>query len=712
MSTPDSFSESESGTDCSHQRRLLIVDDDLATRMVARVALSKAGFGVTEASDGYTALSWLESHGFDAILLDARMPGMDGFETCRRMREQLSGDTLPIVMATGQDDDESIDAAFECGATDFVAKPLNWRIITRRLNSLIGASIVKKHLKSRSHQISSMLKTSYESMLLLDSAGTIHGSHQIERLPTALRNQLTVGKNLVDVLRAPDFEPMLSAWSHAQKTGECENFIVELRQDESLQTFQGRFVPGVESEWLCLLQDQTAAFDCQRQALDMAHRDPTTGILNEKGLSVELGARLREDRKSNRQTALLRFSTSDWKELEPTLGRDGLARAAQVVVERLEIGLSSYFSALAVETRCPDYLVARLSDSEYVIVLSGLENTSFIERLTTLILRRLSTIIEIGEQICNVDWVVGVADTEEASATIDGLLSATAYAIYSDLCSSHGYRVQRYNADLKEKVIHGIEIERLLRRDIVDGCLQVHYQPKFDLTSLSLIGMEALIRWNNDELGFVSPAQFIPIAEKSGLIISLSHLVVEKVFDQIAEWRDSGYKTVPVSINISGIHLNTRSIVEELRAGIQQRRIPPELVELEVTESIMLDGFGKAFKNLRDLRELGVRVAIDDFGTGYSSLSYLKNLPADCLKIDRSFVQAITTDPSSEAIARAIITVGHDVDLHVIAEGIETIEQLDKLRELGCDSVQGFFTGRPVCSSDFIPFFEGARLAS
>ncbi|CAN0597408.1 unnamed protein product, partial [Laminaria digitata] len=166
----------------SEHHRLLIVDDDLAVRMVSRLALSKAGFGVTEASDGYTALSWLDSHKFDAILLDARMPGMDGFETCRKMRDQLNGDTVPIIMVTGQDDDESIDAAFECGATDFVAKPLNWRIICQRLNSLIGAGVVKKHLKSRSHQISSMLKTSAETMLLLDGAGVIQGIHQIERL--------------------------------------------------------------------------------------------------------------------------------------------------------------------------------------------------------------------------------------------------------------------------------------------------------------------------------------------------------------------------------------------------------------------------------------------------------------------------------------------------------------------------------------------------
>lgn len=711
MGTTGLLREVPSNSSPQEHRRLLIVDDDLAIRMVCRMALSKAGFGITEASDGYTALSWLESHKFDAILLDARMPGLDGFETCRKIREQLNGDPIPIVMVTGQDDDESIDTAFESGATDFVSKPLNWKIISKRLSSLIGASVVKKHLNSRSHQISSLLKTSSESMLLLDQNGVIQGTHQIERLPIRLRAKMVVGGKLVQALDAEFSDPVTMAWSKAQRMGACESFIVGYQQEQQVHTFQGRFVPGAEGEWLCLFQDQSAVFNCEQQAIELAHKDPATGIANEKLLLSELGSRLRNDRENNLQTAVLRFSASDLRGFEPTGGRNGMVRVAQTIVERLEVGLDSYFSALSADAKGPNQLVARLSESDYVVVLSALTDSEFLEELATLLLRRLSTNIEVGDHICAIDWTVGIADTNEASSTTDSLLNATAYAIHSDLQSSNGYRVRRYNASLKAKVQSEIEIERYLRRDIVDGVLEVYYQPKFDLSNLSLIGMEALIRWNNAELGFVSPAQFIPIAERSGLIISLSHLVVERVFDQIVAWRDEGYRSVPVSINISGIHLNTRTIVEELRAGIQHRRIPPELIELEVTESIMVDGLGKAFKNLSDLRDMGIRVAIDDFGTGYSSLSYLKTLPADCLKIDRSFVQSITSDPTAEAIARAIITVGHDVNLHVIAEGVETAEQLRKLAELGCDSVQGYFTGRPVAGADFTAFFAGARLA-
>lgn len=693
------------------RHRLLVVDDDLAIRMVSRLALAKAGFGVTEASDGFTALSWLRSHKFDAILLDARMPEMDGFETCRKIREELNGNPVPIVMVTGQDDDESIDAAFECGATDFVAKPLNWRIISQRLDSLIGASAIKRHLESRSHQISAMLKTSSETMVLLDGSATIQATHQIERLPRFFRDNLVIGHRLPEILDDESKEVVTTAWESAQHSNESEGFILSCGDNEEKHTIQGRFVPGAEGEWLCLLQDQSVLFSCEQQAHDLALKDTATGVPNEKQLLSELCSRLGKEHPVGMHTALFRFSASDVRGLEPTIGRQGLVRLAQTVVERLSCGLDSFLVSMPKEAERPETMIARLSESDYVIVLFELNDLDFLEDLATLLLRRLSPSIEVGEHVCGIDWTVGIADTVHAPSTTDGLLNASACAIHSEFDSPTGYRVHRYSAELKARVNQDVEIERLLRRDIADGVLEMHYQPKFDLSNLSLIGMEALIRWNNHELGFVSPAKFIPIAEKSGLIISLSHLVVERVFDQMVSWRDQGYQSVPISINISGIHLNTRTIVEEIRAGIRQRRIPPEMVELEVTESIMVDGVGKAFKNLNDLRDMGIRVAIDDFGTGYSSLSYLKNLPADCLKIDRSFVQTITSDPTAEAIARAIITVGHDVNLHVIAEGVETAEQLNKLAELGCDSVQGYFTGRPVSSAEFPVFFEGALLA-
>lgn len=692
-------------------KHLLIVDDDLAVRMVARLALSKAGFQVTEASDGHTALSWLASHHFDAVLLDARMPGLDGFSTCRQMRDYLGDDALPIVMVTGQNDDESIDASFESGASDFIAKPVNWRVVTQRLGSLIRTSSLRRHLSSRSQQISSLLKTSSDALVLLDTAGTVQGTHLIDRLPKTMAQRVRVGHNFLASLDEEARRVVEAAWNAAQTSSGCEVFVLDNLHDHQRCTLHGRFVAGAEGEWLCLLQDQSELFANERRLYELAFQDPATGIANEHQLMSELRERLRQGTAADSNSLVVRYSASELRAYEPRIGRVGIARLAQTVVERLQVGVESFLTSIYGSETPERPLIARLSESDYIVVMSGLQHTDFAEEFATVLLRRLSSSIEVDGYTCAMEWIAGIADTGAAPATAEGLINATAYALEADGASVSGYRVHRYTPALKARIHQDIEVERLLRRDIAAGALEVHYQPKFSVSDLSLIGMEALIRWNSSELGFVSPASFIPIAERSGLIVSLSHLVIERVFDQLVVWRDEGRPCVPISINISGIHLNTRSIVEELRAGIQQRGLQPELVELEVTESIMVDGMGKALKNLNDLRDMGIRVAIDDFGTGYSSLSYLRELPVDCLKIDRSFVTAINTDPTAEAIARAIITVGHDVNLHVIAEGVETEAQLDRLAELGCDSVQGYLTGRPVPSNAFAPFFEGSQLA-
>lgn len=709
MPAQNSVDEQKIAERISDRPCLLVVDDDLAVRTVSRLALSKAGFSVTEASDGYTALSWLESHKFDAIILDARMPGMDGFATCRQMRELLGADLVPIIIVTDQDDDASIDAAFDSGATDYAPKPLNWRIMIERLNSLVRARVIKKHLNNRSNQLSSILKTSAEAMLLLDHNGVIQGTYLTERLPRWLSEKFTVGLNFLECLPDDCVQVVHKSLVYAQNTDVCESFIFCHQREESSHTLHGRFVTSGENELLCLLQDRSESFVNQRELFELMHTDPETGIANERQFMLELAQRLRDGSNRNTHTVLLRYSGSGLNSFEPRIGRSGIVRLLQEVVERMTLGLDSYLITLSEDDR-PATFIARLSESQFVVLLSGLTTCDFVEELATVLLRRISTSFEIDGYTCAIDWVVGIADTLEASATADGMMSATAYAIQSNGTPMNDYQVFRYNAALKNKTLKDNKIERLLRQDIAEGILEVHYQPKFDLSNLSLIGMEALIRWTNAELGVISPGTFIPIAEKSGLIIPLSHLLVEKVFNQIVVWRAEGRDLVPVSINISGIHLNTRLIVEELRAGMQQRRIPPELVELEVTESIMIDGKGMALRNLSDLRSMGVRIAIDDFGTGYSSLSYLKNLPCDCLKIDRTFIQSITSDPTATAIAHAIIKIGKEVKLHVIAEGVETKEQLEKLAQLGCDSVQGYFTGRPVSSDNFAPFFKGALL--
>lgn len=689
--------------------RLLVVDDDSSVRIGSRLALEHAGFRVTDAPDGYTALNCLQSQHFDAILLDACMPGLDGFATCRKMRERLGGDLIPIVIATGLDDDASIQTAFECGATDFAPKPLIWRIIVQRLHALIHARQATSHLNGRSSQMFSMLKTSSEAVLVLDQCGVIQGRHHIEKLPGAVTAMLEPGCNFFDILPGGCAVRVEKAWKNSLSADSVDEFILTLEAQETAFKLQGRFIAGIENEVLCLLQDQTEAFAAERKMYELAYLDQCTGIANEKRLISELSLRLKCTRDFGQKTVLIRCATPDFQGFEPRLGRHGLDKLACAVVSRLQECVKDFAARTSMLSE--RLLIARISGSHFGIVLSGECGQESVRTLAQLLSNSLAVCVEIDGFSCPMDWTIGIADSAQATSP-DSLLSATAYAIQLTPGLNEPDRVCFYHPTLRDNSYRATELEQLLRRDIADGALEMNYQPKFALTDFSLVGMEALVRWNNREMGPVSPAQFIPVAEHTGQVVALSHLVIERVFDQMVQWREQGRLSVPVSINISGIHLNSETIVQELMAGVDQRQIPCHLVELEVTESIMVQGAGRALKNLNELRSLGFRISVDDFGTGYSSLSYLLELPIDCLKVDRSFITNIADDPTARAIAKAIITVGHDVGLDVIAEGVETPEQLRCLRELQCDSVQGYITGRPVVSDHFADFFGGYRCGS
>jgi EAL domain-containing protein (putative c-di-GMP-specific phosphodiesterase class I) len=234
-----------------------------------------------------------------------------------------------------------------------------------------------------------------------------------------------------------------------------------------------------------------------------------------------------------------------------------------------------------------------------------------------------------------------------------------------------------------------------LRLALVRNEFELHYQPQIDLTSGMLIGREALIRWRHPEMGLVSPARFIPLAEDSGLIKPIGAWVLREACMQNRRWIDAGMAPVPVAVNVSGVQLDGR-MVEQVSAALAESGLPADLLELEVTESVLVENTALAQEQLQQLKQLGVQLSIDDFGTGYSSLAYLKRLPLGKLKIDQSFVRNLTEDANDQAICNAVVSMGHSLRLLVIAEGVETAAQARMLREMGCDEAQGYLIARPL----------------
>ncbi len=692
------------------KKHILLVDDDFVVRSVASRALSALGYQITDFGDGVTALQSLDQCHFDAVLLDARMPGLDGFKTCQAMRQLMSDDPIPIVMATGMDDDDSIEEAYQAGATDFVSKPVNWRILKKRLDVLMNAREVSRSIKDRAERERCLLRASSDAMISLDHEGVIQAIHQNSALPRGLSSIIGAGKCLFDCLPSDSVKGALVSWQQATRKEDAREFLVSSHAEENPFVVEGRFIEGFKGDYLCLLRNFTDSYLAEKTIYKLAYTDASTGVANATMVTEKLTRMLDYGRDQHRETALLRCLITNFGSFEVTSGRSGMHYLAQEVVQRIKRLSQTYLDHSGIPTRPTeeDIVIGRMAENEFVVLISGIADSKALVKYSEMLYNALVEPFTINGYCIALEISIGVADSQQAGSTAELLLGSAAYA----LNDSKQQPVRLYSIDLKESMHKRIELERLLRRDVYQGALDMHYQPKFCMTTMQLVGIEALIRWHPDELGVVSPAEFIPVAEQCGLMIALSELVVQKVFEQIVCWGKSGKKRVPISINLSGSHLKTKGIVKYLQEAIDIHNLDPTLVEVEVTESMMIDPESRAIANLHELRAMGIRVAVDDFGTGYSSLSYLQTLPIDCLKIDRSFVKTINSDQTSLAIARAIVTIGHDIGLHVVAEGVENQQQLTCLQQLGCDSVQGFFTGRPVSADAFIDFFDGAKINS
>ena len=260
---------------------------------------------------------------------------------------------------------------------------------------------------------------------------------------------------------------------------------------------------------------------------------------------------------------------------------------------------------------------------------------------------------------------------------------------------------QYFSDTMNNKMIDELEMETNLRQAFKNGEFSLNYQPQFALKTKKLIGAEVLVRWNHPTLGWISPAVFIPYAEKSNLIIALGEWVLRTACKQAVAWQTSGLKLQPMSVNLSGMQLKQPDLLYKVAQILDETQFPAHLLELELTEGVLMANVEETITTLNKLKDMGIRLSIDDFGTGYSSLSYLKRFPIDTLKIDQSFIREITTSSDDSAIASTIIAMAHNLRLNVIAEGVETIEQANILLDKECDDVQGYFFSRPLCESDF-----------
>ena len=689
--------------------RAMVVDDDPVTRMVIVAALEEMGLTAEEAEDGLVALEAARQAMPGLFILDVQMPHLDGFETCAAIREMPGGENIPILMVTGRDDLPCIERAFEVGATDFVTKPINTALLQNRLRFQMRASDAFRNVNDTLSELQASQRRLDKSQQLarlgdwewnLEMDRLILSAQAIEIMGCVSDPPSSSLDFLADCVHPEDRDiasKSLQEVREAARNVEFEHRILDGKRVVHHFLEAGEPIPGEGRSVAGTVQDVTDRKQAEEQIRRLAFYDSLTGLPNRHLLEDHLGKALDWANHSGTSVGLLFLDLDRFKRVNDTLGHMAGDQILREVAERL---LSSvrFGDSLgrAPRAKAAQTSVSRFGGDEFAVVLSGLRDGQDAGRVAQRLLGNLRRPFTVQRQEVTLGASIGIA-----ISPTDGTDSASLFR-KADMAMHHAKErgrdnLQFFSASMNEAAVRAMEIERSLGEALEQNRMVLHYQPLVRTESGEIVGAEALVRMREPGGELVPPGEFIPIAEESGLIITLGAWVLRAACSQLAIWHAAGWESGRISVNISAHQLRQRSFLHVVSGALNQAGVDPRFLEIEITESTLLDERG--VKALQELRKMGISIAIDDFGTGFSSLSYLSRTRADVLKIDRSFIGDI--DKGGAAIVSAIIAMARELGCSVVAEGVETDQELAFLREHGCDTLQGFRCGHPVPAEDF-----------
>jgi len=694
---------------------VMVVDDDQAVRLLARETLEYSGFTVREAETGEQALEAFEVYAPDIVLLDVVMPGIDGFSVCSAIRHTVSGRDTPVLMMTGLEDLESIDCAYEAGATDFITKPINWHILGHRVNYMLRASGALEQLRVSRAGLAHAQSLAHIGSWEWDLAtGEISCSEEVYSI-CSIDGARGEGNPILDPVHHLDLSLVQSSidYAVAKRAPLSFDYRILLGGGEE-RTLHAELVTVLDDsgEPVCLtgtIQDITERKHAEEQIRLLAYYDALTGLPNRRFFLQQLEQALVFANRNDRMLAVLFLDLDRFKLVNDTLGHGVGDRLLQDVADRLLRCVRRSDCLARADEECPPSLVSRLGGDEFTIMLSEIDHFQDVAKVARRILEAVSLPYSLEGQEVFVSTSIGISLYPFDASTANDLIRNADGAMYqAKEQGRNGYQI--YDESMSAKALERIILESQLHKALKDEEFTVFYQPQVSSRSGKVVGIEALVRWKSRELGMVEPARFLPLAEEIGLVIKIDQWVMKHACRQHKLWLDAGMPPVTLALNISGQHFMKNELLDTVTAILKESGLDPGLLELELTEGVLMAHTEKTVKTLQALKGMGVRLAIDDFGTGFSSLSYLKRFPLDVLKIDRSFIKDITTDPDDAAITIATIEMAHTLKLQVIAEGVETQSQLDFLISNACDLYQGYLFSRPVPPEEipllFLPTVE------
>ena len=741
---------------------VLIVEDTPASLKLLSDLLTDAGYSVRQAPNGELALWTAQSRPPELILLDIRMPGIDGFEVCRRLKESPELRQVPVIFLSAQHDTDDKVRGFALGAVDFIAKPFQAEEILARTDAQVrlgraqlalaaerahleqrvcertaelaelAASLEREVERRRANEdtlrlAARVFAATQDAIVIADAGGTIVATNPAFTAISGYDSEEMVGRHVSTLQtvqhNSSAYQAMMAALAgHGHWSGEM------LARRKNGATFPGLLsvstVAGADGEvenYIVVFMDITERKAEQHMIDFLSYHDALTGLPN-RLLARQCFEEAQAAAQRNGQcVAVMCLDLDRFKSVNDSYGAPVGDQALQAVARFLR--------------RCvPDgATVSRQGGDEFQVIVPDDAQLSATVAAAQAILAGLRDGLPVGvpasmtgpeqgqspgaqphssplsTQQLGLTTSIGIAVCPADGSTLDELLRNADTALYRAKevgRDNYAFFTERMDADIRAK----LAIQAQLRGAIARGEFEVHYQPQMCLRTGAMLGAEALLRWHNPVLGHVPPNRFIPLAEEYGLIAAIGVWVVDSVCAQIAAWQAQGLGTVKVAVNLAGSQFAHDSTVASVEQALRRHGVPPASLGLEITEGTVMGDPEKAVAALGRLKDIGVAISLDDFGTGYSSLAYLKRFPIDVLKIDKSFVDDVTTKASDAAIALSVISLAHNLNMRVIAEGVETREQVEFLAAHGCDEMQGYYFSRPLAAGAFTMLLREKRL--
>jgi PAS domain S-box-containing protein len=700
------------------QPEVLLVDDDDVNLLLIALALRDRGFKIIEAESGESALALLAELTPDIIVLDAMMPGLDGFDTCRAVRRLPGYENVPVLMLTGLDDDASITRAYQAGATDFFVKTTQWSLLAGRLQYLLRASRTRIELeRSKSKLARAQDLARMGSFDWWRSSGGLLMSAEALRVLGYGPQEVATLRMLLRMVPADERRVFMRQMHDALRHSKL------LATDVTIQLLDGRQrIIHIEAEpefndhghgagYSGILQDVTDRRQAEDKIRQLANFDALTGLPNRRQLIWRAEKALEQARRMQHQMALLLIDLDRFKIINDTLGHSAgdellmeVGRRLRACVRHSDQLMEGALEAVGARSHRALEAVGRLGGDEFVALLPEVTADRDAERVAWRILEVLREPIFVSGQECFVTASVGVAIFPRDGNSVVDLLRNSDVAMYS--AKAQGKNASAiYSPQLAGRGRDKLELETALHKAIERDELVLHYQPKVDVRSARMVGAEALMRWRRGET-LVPPADFIPLAEDTGLIVPLSEWALREAARQARQWQVAFGFTDSIAVNLPSRLFERSDLVEHIHQCVTQFGVPHRVIQLEITESNLMKELQNVIPSLHRLNEIGVEISIDDFGTGYSSLAYLTTLPISELKIDRSFVRELGITPQSSAVVTAIIALARSLGLRVVAEGVESLRQMEVLHRLGCTVMQGFLFSRGVLPDELQRWLE------